>query len=520
MRGGVLALKGAETVFDVQEGHRMIFEPCVVDAPGGAAGVVKRGAGTLAFAGKGTVLAGRLSVEEGTLELTADAMLAGAVSGMVSVAEGKTARFGSVTGSFTKTGAGTAVLGWGDAGSDIRVVEGAVEVGDAMPPQSGLSAWLDATAAESLTTNEAGVVSNWADRRGGALSAVRYQEHQLPVWTAAALNGLPVLDFGRIAEKTIEGDDRMMAFSSARTEIRTVFWVIGSRNGGGFLLGDSQAVDGSKRHFHRGGDFGLSASAPLWGGDGQDKGIVRAGETWVNGAAVDGTQTGLSGTYDLVGWRISETDDAAGKSAGATWLASCYAPGKSENYRLTGGQELGELLIYTNRLTDAERDAATAYLARKWFPQTAAAETKPTFGTVTLEGAGATFHAGAAAHLRKLVVRSGCAFAGLGNLTVDDLVFEEGATLRVVYGADGKVAAPFTGAARIVFPQTMKLDVVVPEGVKPVGTSVLAVAAEGVTGTPTWTPAPRVSDLYRVVVDAASGRVSLAVLSGTLFILR
>lgn len=498
----------------------MTFEPCVVDAPGGASGVVKRGAGTLVFSGAGTAFSGGVSVEEGTVAFTADATLAGAVSGTVSVAEGKTVRFGSVAGPFTKTGAGTAVLGWGDAGAEIHVAEGAVEAGEvSVPPPRGLSAWLDATAAASLTTNEAGVVSNWADRRGGTFAAVRQSEHQLPVWTANALNGLPVLDFGRMAEYDVEGDDRMMAFSPARTEIRTVFWVIGSKNGGGFLLGDSQALDGTKRHFHRGGNF-LTADAPLWGGTGQDKGVVRAGETWVNGVAVDGTKTGLGGAYDLVGWRISETDDAAGASAGATWLASCYAAGKDSNYRLNGGQELGELLIYTNRLTDAERDAATAYLARKWFPQTTAAQTMLAFGTVMLEGAGAAFRATAPTHLERLVVRSGCTFTDLGRLTVDELVFEEGATLRVVYGADGKVAAPFTGAARIAFPQTMKLDVAVPEGVTPVGTSVLAVASDAVAGVPVWTPAPGVSAVYRVVVDAASRKVSLAVRSGTFFILR
>lgn len=518
--GGVLALTRSETVFDVAAERRMTFEPCVVDAPGGAAGVVKRGAGTLVFTGAGTAFSGGVSVEEGTVAFTADATLAGAVSGTVSVAEGKTVRFGSVAGPFTKTGAGTAVLGWGDAGAEIHVAEGAVEAGEvSAPPPRGLSAWLDATAAASLTTNEAGVVSNWADRRGGTFAAVRQSEHQLPVWTANALNGLPVLDFGRIAEYDVEGDDRMMAFSPARTEIRTVFWVIGSKNGGGFLLGDSQALDGTKRHFHRGGNF-LTADAPLWGGTGQDKGVVRAGETWVNGVAVDGTKTGLGGAYDLVGWRISETDDAAGASAGATWLASCYAADKNANYRLNGGQELGELLIYTNRLTDAERDAATAYLARKWFPQTAAAQTVLAFGTVMLEGAGAAFRATAPTHLERLVVRSGCTFTDLGNLTVDELVFEEGATLRVVYGADGKVAAPFTGAARIVFPQTMKLDVAVPEGVTPVGTSVLAVASDAVAGVPVWTPAPGVSAVYHVVVDAASRKVSLAVRSGTFFILR
>lgn len=517
--GGVLALTRSETVFDVVAERRMTFEPCVVDAPGGAAGVVKRGAGTLVFSGAGTAFSGGVSVEEGTVAFTADATLAGAVSGAVSVAEGKTVRFGSVAGPFTKTGAGTAVLGWGDAGAEIHVAEGAVEAGEvSAPPPRGLSAWLDATAAASLTTNEAGVVSNWADRRGGTFAAVRQSEHQLPVWTANALNGLPVLDFGRMAEHDVEGDDRMMAFSPARTEIRTVFWVIGSKNGGGFLLGDSQALDGYKRHFHRGGNF-LTADAPLWDDTGRDKGVVRAGETWVNGVAVDGTKTGLGGAYDLVGWRISETDDAAGASAGATWLASCYAAGKDSNYRLNGGQELGELLIYTNRLTDAERDAATAYLARKWFPQTAAAQTVLAFGTVMLEGAGAAFRATAPTHLEKLIVRSGCTFTDLGNLTVDELVFEEGATLRVAYGADGKVAAPFTGAARIVFPQTMKLDVAVPEGVTPIGTSVLAHASDAVTGVPVWTPAPGVSAAYRVVVDAASRKVALAVLSGTLFIL-
>ena len=519
--GSALALTQSETVFDVAAERRMTVEPGVVDAPGGAAGVVKRGAGTLVFAGAGTAFSGGVSVEAGTVAFTADATLAGAVSGTVSVAEGKTVRFGSVAGPFTKTGAGTAVLGWGDAGAEIHVADGVVEAGEvSAPPPRGLSAWLDATAAASLTTNEEGVVSNWADRHGGTCAAVQHPGHLLPVWTTNALNGLPVLDFGRMAESNVEGDDRMMAFSPERTEIRTVFWVIGSKNGGGFLLGDSHALAGVKRHVHRGGDFGLTAAAPLWGGTGQDKGVVRAGETWVNGVAVDGTKTGLSGAYDLVGWRISETDDADGKSAGATWLASCYAADKNSNYRLNGGQELGELLIYTNRLTDAERDAATAYLARKWFPQTAAAQTVLAFGTVMLEGAGAVFRATAPTHLERLVVRSGCTFTDLGNLTVDELVFEEGATLRVVYGADGKVAAPFTGAARIAFPQTMKLDVAVPEGVTPVGTSVLAVASDAVTGVPVWTPAPGVSAVYRVVVDAASRKVSLAVRSGTLFILR
>ena len=132
--GGVLALTQSETVFDVAAERRMTFEPGVVDAPGGAAGVVKRGAGTLVFAGAGTAFSGGVSVEEGTVAFTADATLAGAVSGTVSVAEGKTVRFGSVAGPFTKMFAGTAVLCWGYAGAESHVAEGVVEAGEVSAP--------------------------------------------------------------------------------------------------------------------------------------------------------------------------------------------------------------------------------------------------------------------------------------------------------------------------------------------------------------------------------------------------
>jgi hypothetical protein len=128
-----------------------------------------------------------------------------------------------------------------------------------------------------------------------------------------------------------------------------------------------QSGVGSSRHFHRGsasGTYGGVASDSLWHST-AEKGFVRRGETWTNGVSVNGTTTGLSGDYDLVSWRLSEADNATNGTPGAVWFASCYA---DSGGRLNGGQELAEVLIYTNRLSDAEIAATEHYLNRKWFP--------------------------------------------------------------------------------------------------------------------------------------------------------
>ena len=161
----------------------------------------------------------------------------------------------------------------------------------------------------------------------------------------------PVLDFGKLGQSGQVNENRMLEFKSYQDNIRSVFWVIGSRNGGGFLLGDSKH-DSERRHFHRGsqsGSFGGVPGDSLWHAA-SDKGVVRAGETWTNGIPVNGCPR-LSGGYDLVSWRLSEADDAVGNAPGAIWFASRYAP-------LTDAptaDRTGEVFTYTNRLSEAER---------------------------------------------------------------------------------------------------------------------------------------------------------------------
>jgi autotransporter-associated beta strand protein len=326
--------------------------------------------------GTGVVTLGTNTLHVAANALLPNTVLAPAEGGAVLVDAGVTGVVAALSGgTVVKRGDSMLVADYVTAETDLAIQAGEVKVTPVAEivrsPAGAPAVWMDAAVASSFVTAASNEVSRWYDRRspGDAAGFFATNRYNRPLFTENALNGLPVLDFGRLGQSGQVNDNRMMVFKNYQTDIRSAFWVIGSRNGGGFLLGDNQA-DGSKRHFHRGsqsGTYGGVASDSIWGGAaGQDKGIVSAGETWTNGVPVDGTAAGLSGGFDLVTWRLSEADDAAGNTPGAVWFASCYA---EPNGRLNGGQELAEVLIYTNRLGEAERLATERYLTRKWFPE-------------------------------------------------------------------------------------------------------------------------------------------------------
>lgn len=333
----------------------------------------------------------------------------------------------------------------------------------------------------------------------------------------------------------------MLAFKGYQTNIRTVFWVIGSRNGGGFLLGDSRDISGS-RHFHRGswsGTYGGVPSDPLWN-SAADKGIVKVGETWTNGVPVDGTTTGLSGDYDLVSWRLSASDDAVNNTPSADWFASCYA---SADGRLNGGQELAEVLIYTNRLTDAERKATEIYLNRKWFSTRVGAGLA--LGSVSLDGAGAGFVnaytgpvqvaeltvnstnvfvsgvAGGTAVSQVVVTASGLLGPRVTQaLAVRDLEMKEQSALEAAFAADGATPV-FALAGNLVLPAAARF--MVTGSVKPPPSALLIDVSgtiETPGGTTAWTNAGTESHASSVWVDAVAKEVWLKTPRGTQVILR
>ena len=63
------------------------------------------------------------------------------------------------------------------------------------PPDAGLVLWLDADHEDSLTKNEEGRISRWADRSGMGNDAAQTQAESQPRWETHALGGRPVVHF-------------------------------------------------------------------------------------------------------------------------------------------------------------------------------------------------------------------------------------------------------------------------------------------------------------------------------------
>jgi autotransporter-associated beta strand protein len=560
--GGQFVLNGAEGVLgsaglsgtgilQLTGGGALTFGAASPDWTGGLTLVDADAAAAATNAlGYGDVLLGT-----NTLRVSADVLLPNHVyapleGGCISVDEGVCGAVAELSGGYlTKRGAGELVADNIKEGSDLSIQAGTVKVEPiaavAKVPAGEPVIWMDASVAASCTMATSNEVSRWYDRRtpgsdDNFYASVKYKP---PLWVTNALNGLPVLDFGKLGQSGQVNENRMLEFKSYQDNIRSVFWVIGSRNGGGFLLGDSKN-DSERRHFHRGsqsGSFGGVPGDSLWHAA-SDKGVVRAGETWTNGIPVNGMSCGLSGGYDLVSWRLSEADDAAGNAPGAIWFASCYAP---TDGRLNGGQELGEVLIYTNRLSEAERLATERYLMRKWFSQHTSAGLA--LGTVSLDGAGAGFVNAYPAPVRivELVVNAEDVFvtgvpgstiaervtvtasgvldaARLTALAAAELVMQEQATLAASLDANGQAVALHV-EGDVSLPVAARYTVGLGDGVRPASRTLL-VTADGAIVTPgaatTWTRTGGQSGASRVVVDPATSTIWLYSPQGTVMFLR
>ncbi len=328
--------------------------------------------GEIAFA-TNTFYGSSLNVGPGTIRLAGtNAIRAVSGSGGSLIVAG-TNTVGSLSGSLIKAGAGQLNITSADPSVNLTVQEGTIAcVGLSIPQTVSPAVWIDANSTASFVTNGTAGITRVYDRRTPGDANGFYAEplYNPPILTNRALNTHPIIDFGRSTTSFGGGgDNRMLQFKQQLTNIRSVFWVIGSRNGGGFLLSDN--VDASGRYFHRGRDsaaetYGTLATDPLWFSCPRNA-MVIAGETRRNGSTVNGTTTGLSGTWDQISWRLAQADDTPTNCpVSAIWFASCYA---NKIGRLNGGQDLAEVLIYTNRLNDTELAAVEAYLHQKWFAQ-------------------------------------------------------------------------------------------------------------------------------------------------------
>ena len=304
---------------------------------------------TLAGAGCSLALASGIALD--SLEVSENA--AARISGAGSVDR----LYGS--GLLTKVGAETLVIAnpHGFEGQMVVAV-GHLAFDPALSAPVGTpGVWFDASATNSYThetqnntTPDAlDVIGRWYDRRlnGFTASIEAYNtagNRDRPYVMADALNGKPVISCGGYYVSPLSGSWRRVVFSSVNTYF--VSMVFGSQDTGGHLLGLRNNWD-FQRGVNTNNGFVTSASVPIWKTVGYP--------VWTNGIAVNGQTTGLSGGYQVLSIAITNSTGHGVDTLGMV-----------NNWQNSGGQRYGEVLLYTNALSDVERRANEGYLAVKW----------------------------------------------------------------------------------------------------------------------------------------------------------
>ena len=243
--------------------------------------------------------------------------------------------------------------------TDMRVEAGRLIL--AAPDPAGVlgnlpALWLDAAAPGVFTqyqsytfTNNFMVIEKWKDCRPGApyygLNTRGENNYQVyPYVMTNNQNGLPVVSMGSY-------QTALSAEYSNRTEARRlplstnlypqhIVMMFGSQNGGG------ASVAGGTW------DLGRPAAVPADYRNPATPILASLHPMWTNGVAVTSTNTGFSGGYQIL------SINTQGKLVNTL--------GWRNSYQNAGGQNYGEVLIYTNALSDLERMTVEAYLAKKW----------------------------------------------------------------------------------------------------------------------------------------------------------
>lgn len=313
----------------------------------------------------------------------------------VCLADSLGARDLSGDGIIVKTGAETlSIEDMSTFRGELDVSEGVVEVtGEPLTnvpclATSGRVLHLDASDSSTLTIEtEAStgrpVVSRWRSKLGDGWEAWPGRHPNSasttnkPYYLAHDLHGYPVVDI-RSDLSDWNGRRCYMRFRKDGVEdnienIRTVFWVLGSQEGGGMLFGSSITGGVAKLRWYRnnktgnGQDNGNDNKNGLIGySTTQDCSALGSADYWVNGVktAAYSTPNVLSGGYDIVAMRLADgiADDKTPSAGGLAYFDHDIL--NKRNWM--GNQRLSELIVYNRRLTDEEMTQMEAYLRGKW----------------------------------------------------------------------------------------------------------------------------------------------------------
>ena len=294
----------------------------------------------------------------------------------------------AVSGTLEKRGAGTLTLtNLLSVPGTVIAREGTVALAETAPSvlpaslQGGLAFWVDANT--NYVLNGSGTVEKWLDVREASMDApytYMRAEHDFTYYVdgprsrrpsrvqgVSDVNGNAMMDFGTFG--AIDATAAWLPWRNADgtrgvlSNIRAVFAVVAFPDSTGFLLGDwDYTVAGNNGVVH----FSIGTNVSYWQGTApiykyymmwHPNTEAYKGVTYLNGIHVDGG----SRVPDALG-QVMDVMTASPLTAG-NFFNVLNADG---DIPYIGGGRVGEFLVYTNVLTEAERLAVEGYLLRKW----------------------------------------------------------------------------------------------------------------------------------------------------------
>ena len=281
------------------------------------------------------------------------------------------------TGTFVKKGTGTLTLLDPTAFTGtVSVAEGTLACGGTTPAAFGglvapedLLFHVDAGQGLTTVTNDDGrvEVTEWKSTLDDGWAAVPFEdENRSTLVRADDLRRRDVVDMAKNAGQAMRFTQN--GTTSLLEGIASAFWVIGSQNGGGYLLGGGHHNinwDGGRFNFMRGGSGGARADDPILSSEWVCPDNLKTADWRLDGAAVVPTVTGLSGSWDLVSMNITDMRNPTSNADGFAFDGRTVDNGGGLESRL-GCQRLAEVILYRRSLTDAERESVEAYLRAKW----------------------------------------------------------------------------------------------------------------------------------------------------------
>ena len=233
--------------------------------------------------------------------------------------------------------------------------------------EDGLLFHADASQGITATTNADGVVrvSSWRSASDPSWTAEPWTGWNNPTYYLDA-----DLNEGRVVDMAFNSKQGLVfkkdGVVTKLEGIKSVVWLIGSQNGGGFLLGGGTNSVGNHFAFHRGGSAGngpAKAKDVLLNTSHGHQAAVNA--DWrKNEVSVRPGSVGLSGSWDMLVMNI-KADDARSITSDGFAFDGRVLDGQNYNDRI-GSQRLAEVAIYDRRLTDDEIVSMEAYLKAKW----------------------------------------------------------------------------------------------------------------------------------------------------------